>query len=186
MKHLLCVGILLTNFFCQPVPQNNFPPKIEPVIPQVTIEEQVDIPVSYGEDIQEIITEVAEEYGIAPSLMLALAEIESTGNPNAVSSSGDYGLMQINKFNHKWLTEELGITDWFDARQSAEAACFIIDYLGECYDECQEVSQCLMAYNMGENNARPLWKQGIYESEYSKKVLDKEAEISRAMDGRSE
>lgn len=152
------------------------------------VEEQVkiELPVSYDEDIQNIIIDVAEEYGISPTVMLALAEIESTGNPKVISSTGDYGLMQINKFNHEWLSEELGITDWFDARQSAEAACFMIKNLSDNYEECEDISQCLMAYNMGVNNARPLWKQGIYESEYSKKVLEKEAEISRVIDERSE
>lgn len=130
---------------------------------------------------EEIIIQVAEKYEIAPTLMLALAEVESSMNPDAVSSGGDHGLMQINKINHEWLSEELGITDWYDVRQNTEAACYILNWLRDNYEECEDVSCCLMAYNMGIKNARKLWEQGIYESEYSKKVLDLEYEIGRSL-----
>lgn len=168
-----------------------------PVVEQVHIQEQVhvveeepeyeaeplDLPVSYGVDIQEIIIEVAEEYGIEPSLMLAIAEIESNGNPNAKGKTNDYGLMQINKINHEWLEEELGITDWFDARQNAEAACYIVRWLQRNYEPCAEDTSCLlMAYNMGIGGARKLWNQGTYESRYSRKVLDVERNIRNAID----
>ena len=142
---------------------------------------QIDIPVSYNKEIQEIIIEVAEEYGIEPSLMLAIAEIESNGKPDAVGKTNDYGLMQINKINHEWLEEELGITDWFDARQNTEAACYIINWLQENYEPCLENTSCLlMAYNMGAGGASELWNQKIYESEYSKKVLKVERKIRNA------
>ena len=146
---------------------------------EVEIEtKRVDIPVSYDVEIQNIIIEVAEEYGIEPSLMLAIAEIESNGRPGVVGSTNDYGLMQINKINHEWLEKELGITDWFDARQNTEAACYIITWLRNNYEPCEENVSCLlMSYNMGVGGARKLWKQGIYESGYSKKVLEVERKI---------
>lgn len=146
---------------------------IEPV--KVMVEEPVIV--EKPQTPEEIIIQVAEENGIAPSLMLALAEVESGFNFDAVSKTGDHGVMQINERNHEWLEKELGITDWLDVRQNTEAACFIINWLRANYKDCEDVSCCLMAYNMGIGNARKLWEQGIYESEYSKKVLELEFEI---------
>lgn len=155
MKHLKCVKIIL--IICLLIVSSNTANAAEPI--------------------DKIITEVAEEYEIAPSLVMAIAEVESGGNPKAISKTGDYGLMQINKSNHEWLSEELGITDWLDARQNVEAACYLINWLRSNYDECDDVSCCLMAYNMGIGNARKLWEQGVYESEYSNKVFEVQYEI---------
>lgn len=195
MKHLICVGILLTNcLFLHPIKTCDASvvarPVAEPIVIEDVVEEQIEviqvpeekepikIPVSYDVEIQNIIIEVAEEYGIEPSLMLAIAEIESNGRPDAIGKTNDYGLMQINKVNHEWLEKELGITDWFDARQNTEAACYIITWLRNNYGPCAEDTSCLlMSYNMGVGGARKLWKQGIYESSYSKKVLEVERKI---------
>ena len=169
MKHLKCVKIILT--ICLFV-----------TVSSTVVAADTNNPTSYDTYIQESITNVAEEYGIAPSLMMAIAEVESKGKPKVISASGDYGLMQINKMNHDWLSEELGITNWFDVEQNTEAACYLINWLRENYEECEDVSCCLMAYNMGVSNAKKLWERGIYESEYSKKVLDLEYEIGRSLD----
>ena len=90
--------------------------------------------------------------------------------------------MQINERNHVWLSEELGITDWYDVRQNTEAACYILNWLRSNFDECEDVACCLMAYNMGITKAREAWEQGIYYTEFCEKVLDLEYEIGRRMD----
>ena len=91
--------------------------------------------------------------------------------PDGISSTNDYGLMQINACNHKWLTEELGITDFIDPYENIKAGLFILRGLLEKYDSTSKV---LMAYNMGENGASKLWEQGIFESNYSKDVLQRQ------------
>ena len=166
MKHLKCVKILLIICLW--------------MVSAITVSAAKQT--NYKENIQEIITEVAEEYEIAPSLILAMAQVESNMNPRAVSKTGDYGLMQINKVNHEWLEKELGITDWFDVRQNVEAACYIVNWLRYNYEECQDVYCCLMAYNMGVGNARKLWNKGIYESEYCDKIFELEYEIGRRLE----
>ena len=40
------------------------------------------------------------------ALGIAMAEIETHFDADAVSSTSDYGLMQINKCNHDWLLKE--------------------------------------------------------------------------------
>lgn len=54
--------------------------------------------------IQQMITASAQQYGVDPSLALAIAQQESSFNPTAVSQPNrngtvDYGLMQINSSN---------------------------------------------------------------------------------------
>ena len=153
---------------------------IEPVQTVKQVKEPVEV--VKKPTAEEIIIQVAEEYGIAPALMLALAEVESGFDPNAISKTGDHGLMQINERNHKWLSEELGITDWYDVRQNTEAACYILNWLRNNFDECEDVACCLMAYNMGITKARESWEQGIYYTGYCEKVLDLEYEIGRRLD----
>lgn len=129
------------------------------------------IPVTFGEDLQEFTYYLSAAYDIDYTLVLAIISKESAFMPDGISSTNDYGLMQINACNHEWLTEELGITDFIDPYENIKAGLFILRGLFEKYDSTSKV---LMAYNMGENGASKLWEQGIFESNYSKDVLQKQ------------
>lgn len=51
-----------------------------------------------SEDIKALCANYGELYDIDENLLIAFCEIESSGNPNAVSANGQYiGLMQLNK-----------------------------------------------------------------------------------------
>lgn len=130
-----------------------------------------EIPVTFGEDLQEFTYYLSSAYDIDYSLVLAVISKESEFVPDGISSTNDYGLMQINIGNHEWLTEELGITDFIDPYENIKAGLFILRGLFEKYDSTSKV---LMAYNMGENGASKLWEQGIFESNYSKDVLKRQ------------
>lgn len=56
-------------------------------------------------ELQDVMQDCCDEYEVPYALALAMAEVESHFDPDAVSSTGDYGLMQINKINHEWLRE---------------------------------------------------------------------------------
>lgn len=129
------------------------------------------IPVTFGEDLQEFTYYLSAAYNIDYTLVLAIISKESAFMPDGISSTNDYGLMQINACNHEWLTEELGITDFIDPYENIKAGLFILRGLFEKYDSTSKV---LMAYNMGENGASKLWEQGIFESNYSKDVLQRQ------------
>lgn len=129
------------------------------------------IPVTFGEDLQEFTYYLSAAYDIDYTLVLAIISKESAFMPDGISSTNDYGLMQINACNHEWLTEELGITDFIDPYENIKAGLFILRGLFEKYDSTSKV---LMAYNMGENGASKLWEQGIFESNYSKDVLQRQ------------
>ena len=97
---------------------------------------------------------------------MAIAEVETHFDPDAVSSGGDYGLMQINACNHKWLSE-MGI-DVMTYEGNIEAGIYIISQHLSNY---KEPELALMAYNSGPTGAKQLWDAGTYQTDYSRKVM---------------
>lgn len=119
-------------------------------------------------DIQKLAYDLSEQNGRDYLFVLAIVEHESQGNPNRISKTHDYGLMQINRCNNRFLKQNLGITNTLDPLQNLTAGTYYIyDYI----NKYNSLSCALMAYNMGENKAKKLWKRGIYETKYSRKVL---------------
>lgn len=117
---------------------------------------------------QEFLFYLCKGYDIDYSLMMAVIQVESDFDKELVSSTNDYGYMQINKMNHDELTKVLGVTDYLDPEQNMRAGCYIFRKLFEKY---QQPNLVLMAYNMGETGAKRLWREGIYETEYTQKVF---------------
>lgn len=135
------------------------------------------------EDLQEFIYCLSYGYNIDFPFVMAVIKVESGFNPNAVSSTNDYGLMQINEVNHQWLKEVLGIEDFLDPYQNTRAGLFILRQLFEKYDDPQKV---LMAYNMGEGGASLLWEQGIDSSGYSEKIMKAADDYAKQIEQRKE
>ena len=125
--------------------------------------------------LQEYVFYLSEAYDIDFTFVMALIQHETNFEAGAISPTNDYGLMQINSVNHTYLTEELGITDFLDPYENVKAGMFILRKLFEKYETPEKV---LMAYNMGETGAARLWEQGIFEVNYSKEVLQKQAEYA--------
>lgn len=135
-----------------------------------TINEEVaQVPTIYDipldTELQRYTYDLCVEYGVEEyyPLMLAVMWHESNFNEKVVSKTNDYGLMQINKINHKWLSEKLGITDFLDAKQNIKAGVYMLStYLLKYKD----IDKALMAYNLGEAGARRYWKAGKYTTKY--------------------
>ena len=134
----------------------------------------VYIPCELGVEEQEFAYYLCDNYNIDYYFVMALMYVESGYNPDTISSTNDYGLMQINACNHNWLTQELGVTDFLDPYENMKAGCFVLRLLFEKY---QDPSMVAMAYNMGEDGAQRLWSNGIYYSSYSRKIISKQEEI---------
>lgn len=96
--------------------------------------------------------------------------LKAAFNSKAVSSTNDYGLMQINAINHK------ENTDYLDPYDNVEQGIKALHKLAKKYNEADLV---LMCWNCGETGARKLWEQGIYSTEYSRKVLETKLEYER-------
>lgn len=142
----------------------------------------VPLDVPMNEDLQEFIFYLSEAYNMDFTFVMALIQHESSFQPDAVSATNDYGLMQINECNHAYITEALGVTDFLDPYENVRSGMFILRKLFEKYETPEKV---LMAYNMGETGASWLWEQGIFETNYSKSVLEiqqgMKAELERSL-----
>lgn len=130
------------------------------------IVELYDIPLN--SEIQEYTITLAEEHKVPHELVFAIMEVESGFRTDIISGTNDFGIMQINKINHKWLSKELGITDFLDAKQNIKCGVYMISDLYHKYDG--DLHKTLMAYNMGQTGARKHWNSGTRSSKYSRKV----------------
>jgi soluble lytic murein transglycosylase-like protein len=106
---------------------------------------------------------------------MAMIESESSGKPKA-KNGGCVGIMQINKRFHEERMERLDITDLYDEKQNILVGT---DYLSELFAEYEDVYMVLMAYNMGQSNAEKLFNDGVYESEYARKICERSAELEQ-------
>ena len=96
----------------------------------------------------------ADHTGVPISLLIAVAYTESRYNPRAVSRVGAKGLMQLMPV----ITEKYGVTDPFNANQSALAGAKVLRALFNKYGNWD---QALAAYNWGPGNVnrKPLASQ---------------------------
>ena len=117
-------------------------------------------------DLQETMQDCCERYGVPYALALAIAEVETHFDPDAVSPTNDYGLMQINKCNHEWL-QSLGM-DPLTHTGNIEAGLYMI---GNYLNKYGDTEMALMAYNNGPSGARKLWDAGTYQTDYTRKVM---------------
>ena len=117
---------------------------------------------------QEFTYNLCKGYDIDFTFVMAMMQKESSFNPDVISASHDYGLMQINKVNHEWLSKTIGVTDFLDSEQNIKAGMYVLRCLFEKYNEPERV---LMAYNMGESGASKLWNSGIKSTNYVNDIL---------------
>lgn len=131
------------------------------------------------EETQEFVFYLCEGYNIDWTLVMAMIQHESDFDAECISSTNDYGLMQINKCNHEWLEDTLGVNDFLDSKQNVRAGVFVLRKL---FEEYGDTNMVLMSYNMGSGGASRLWDEGIYESRYSKAVLEIQKEFNEQLE----
>ena len=121
-------------------------------------------------------------YDIDWTLVMALMQKESSFRSDIISPTEDYGLMQINKMNHEWLTDTIGVTDYLDKEQNIRAGVFVLRKL---FEEYTDPNLVLMAYNMGADGAESLWNKGIYTTPYVDDILTYQAEFNKQIEERN-
>jgi len=179
--------ILTNNNECDTIniaEEENIYEPIKTTIPEIefTLEEEEEIIPEYDipldKDIQKYLYDKCKEYNVPYDLALGVIKVESNFNPSLIhknsNGSRDYGLFQINTINHKWLSEELGITDFLNPYQNIDAGVYMLSQLLKKYDDEHIV---LMSYNMGERATKNLVNRGIYSSRYSRKVIEAKEEL---------
>lgn len=93
-----------------------------------------------------IFTNAAEKYQVPENLLKAVAKAESNFDPNAVSSAGAQGVMQLMPATARGL----GVTDSFDAEQNIMGGSKYLSQLLKKYDG--DIKLTLAAYNAGSGN----------------------------------
>lgn len=136
----------------------------------------VPLGVPLDSDVQEFIYYLSKGYNMDFTFVMAIIQQESGYQPDAVSNTDDYGLMQINKVNHGYITDEIGVTNYLDPYENVRAGMFILRKLFEKYETPEKV---LMAYNLGESGAKALWDKGVFETNYSKSVQRIQSELNK-------
>lgn len=138
----------------------------EPAADSVVEEEQYfDIPLSH--EVQDYLMECCEARDIPVELALAFIDVESDFRPEVVSSTSDYGLMQLNIGNHDYITEQIGVTDYLAPMDNINAGTYWLSRYYPRYD----IEQAAMCYNLGEGGAKKLFKQGIFSTKYSREIM---------------
>lgn len=99
-------------------------------------------PVDTGRRYDDLISTHARKTGLSYPLLMAIIKSESNFNPQAVSSKGAKGLMQL--MPDTW--RQFGVTDPFNAEQNIRAGSA---YFREMYDRFQDLTLALAAYNAG-------------------------------------
>jgi soluble lytic murein transglycosylase-like protein len=133
----------------------------------ITKRKYYDVPL--GDEVQDKIIDLCAEIGLDPRLVFAIIHHESRFTADAISKTGDYGLMQVNRTNFAWLKRELGINDFLDPLQNVEAGIHILSLLAPKYDTLHKV---LMCYAAGENGAKKKWfSRGIYSTTFSRAII---------------
>lgn len=135
-------------------------------IPQ-TVESPVYYDIPLDKEQQEIVRRISEEYGVPFELALAVMQVESGFDADAIGGGNCYGIMQIHNINHPALEKQLGITDWLNLSDNTRAGCYM---LGKLLDKYQDETRALMSYNMGEGAAKKAWNAGTRSTGYTEKV----------------
>jgi len=95
---------------------------------------------------EHLIKNCADKYGVSPYLIKAVIHAESGYNPNAVSSKGASGLMQLMPATAK----SLKVTDRFNPKDNVEGGVKYLRFLLDTFSG--DVSLALAAYNAGLSN----------------------------------
>lgn len=126
-----------------------------------------DVPLSHS--LQRYIYEVCADEEVPVTLVMAMVEHGSQFNPEIVSRTNDYGLLQINAVNHETLAEQYRTADMLNPYQNIFCGVKIIGSYVKQYDG--DYTKALMAYNMGAYGAAKAQESGITSTSYTETIL---------------
>ncbi len=120
-------------------------------------------PIKYREAVEES----AAQYALPPSLLYAVIYTESRWNPDAVSSAGAMGLMQITDETYQWARRRAGeghgdTENLFEPAHNIHYGAAILSLLQENFSDLATV---LAAYNAGQGHVRQWLADAGYSSD---------------------
>jgi soluble lytic murein transglycosylase len=126
--------------------------------------------VMYPEKYTGEVAAAAEAYGVSDAFIFSVINVESRFRPDAVSSRGAAGLMQIMPATAVWIADRTGRdfkpADLFDPAVNIDMGVYYLRYL---LDKFEERETAAAAYNAGETNVL-MWL-GDEEHSSDKKTL---------------
>lgn len=138
--------------------------------------ETVFFDVPLPKDVQLHIFAECKKYNIAPAIVIAIIEKESSYRPYIIGDNGEsFGYMQIKEKYQKERMERLGVTDLLDPFQNITVG---VDILAELISENEDVYWVLMAYNGGRSYANKMVKADKI-SNYATYVTERAWELER-------
>lgn len=146
-------------------------------------------PIPLPEETLNEIYEICLENDISYTLVLAIAEVESNFDPKAKSSTGDSGLMQINRKTQTWLAEKAGIENVQSTKPSHSVLMAVeyLLYLRNYFDEFDLSEEDKFNYVVGGYNyghvgiQRYAKKRDISNHPYVKKVLAEKEKLEMSV-----
>ena len=142
--------------------------------PMTNLKQDINSDVKTGNiSIDEAVDKASKKYNVDKKLILSVINQESSFNPNAVSSSGAQGLMQLMPATAR----ELGVNNSFDVTQNVEGGTKYLKGLLNMYGNSKEMA--LAAYNAGSgavknrgmSNANEVYKMPTETQNYVKKII---------------
>jgi hypothetical protein len=130
----------------------------------------VAVPMCY--EWQDYMRTYCAAYGCPYPLALAVAEVESNFNMDAIGAAGEIGIMQLNPGPDGAYLQELQEATGIDPTTPSgniAAGCY---KLGKWLEEYGDTTKALMAYNMGRSGAERAWAAGVTSTDYTEKVLE--------------
>ena len=118
----------------------------------------------YPKPYEEIVYSAAEEHKLDPYLVFAIIRVESKYQPNARSSVGAIGLMQIMPDTAKWiaLQKDLGDFDIEDLNDPDTNIRLGSYYIANLLQEYQEMPTAIAAYNAGRGKVASWISEGVW------------------------
>jgi soluble lytic murein transglycosylase len=108
---------------------------------------------NYPQKYREMVEQQAETYGLDPLLVYAFIRTESGFDPNAESSVGARGLMQITQVTFDWIKsqiaadESVAFSDLYDPATNIRFGCY---YLKRCLERyAGDIPTAAAAYHSG-------------------------------------
>ena len=154
---------------------------IQEIKPKELVETIVETyPVPLDADLQLFIVDECEKVSIAPEVVFAMIQKESTFKADAVGDNGNsFGLLQIQPRWHQERMDKLGVDNLLDPYQNIKVG---VDYLAELVNRYEDIDMALMAFNAGPSGAdKHWWSKGIYTNSYSEEVMENSEEIMKGM-----
>ena len=113
---------------------------------------------------KEYVDKYSKEYNVDPLLVLSVIRGESNFNPDAVSSRGAKGLMQIMDSTGEWIAKEIGIENFtpdmlFNEETNIRMGCW---YLKNLEGEFGSLDLLIAAYNAGSGHVAQWLKDERY------------------------